>query len=42
MKKATVLFIGLICIVLFGFSITASRFGDGVNLPRKCVPTGTP
>jgi heme-degrading monooxygenase HmoA len=33
MKKATVLFIGLICVVLFGFSTRAGRLGDGINLP---------
>ena len=33
MKKATVLFIGLICIVLFGFSTKAGRFGDAIHLP---------
>jgi heme-degrading monooxygenase HmoA len=33
MKKATVLFIGLICIVLFGFSTKAGRIGDGISRP---------
>lgn len=39
MKKATVLFIGLLCIVLFGFSTKAGRFGDGIYLPS--APTRT-
>lgn len=29
MKKATVLFVGLICLALFGFSTRAGRSGDG-------------
>jgi heme-degrading monooxygenase HmoA len=29
MKKATLLFVGLICTVLFGFSTRAGRLGDG-------------
>jgi heme-degrading monooxygenase HmoA len=33
MKKATVLFIGLICLVLFGFSTRAGRLGDGIRRP---------
>jgi len=41
MKKATVLFIGLTCIVLFGFSTKAGRSGDGIRLlsdsPRTVV-----
>lgn len=32
MKKAAVLFVGLICIVLFGFSTRAGRLGDGTHL----------
>jgi heme-degrading monooxygenase HmoA len=39
MKKATILFIGLICIVLFGFSIKASRFGDGIRRPSAAPRT---
>jgi heme-degrading monooxygenase HmoA len=39
MKKATALFLGLICIVLFGFSTKAGRFDDRIrSLP---VPPGT-
>lgn len=41
MKKATLLFIGLICIVLFGFSAKAGRFGDAIrpsaDSPRTVV-----
>ena len=41
MKKAAVLFIGLSCIVLFGFSATAGRLGDGLgrssDAPRAIV-----
>jgi heme-degrading monooxygenase HmoA len=33
MKKAIVLFSGLICFVLFGFSTKADRSGDGRHLP---------
>ena len=33
MKKAAVLFVGLICVVLFGFPTKAGRFGDGIHLP---------
>lgn len=33
MKKATVLFAGLMCVVLFGFSTSAGRPGDGKHLP---------
>ena len=33
MKTATVLFIGLICIALFGFSAKAGRFGNGIRRP---------
>ena len=33
MKKATVLFIGLICVVLFGFSAEAGRPGDIMRRP---------
>ena len=40
MKKATVLFVGLVCVVLFGFSASAGRHGDGTRLasePPKAV-----
>src|SRR5215211_8762146 len=41
MKKAAVLFVGLICVVLCGFSTGAGRFGDGRHLssdpPRTVV-----
>ena len=41
MKKATVPFLGLICIVLAGFSTEAGRLGDGIHLrpdpPRAVV-----
>ena len=37
MKKATVLFIGLICVVLSGFSALAGRSGGGMQRP-----SGTP
>lgn len=33
MKKATFLFIGLICIGLFGFSTKTGRSGDGIRHP---------
>lgn len=33
MKTATVLFIGLVCVVLFGFSAEAGRSGDGSHRP---------
>ena len=33
MKKATVLFIGLICVVPFGLSTKAGLFGDGRHFP---------
>jgi heme-degrading monooxygenase HmoA len=33
MKKATILLIGLICVVLFGFSTNAARPGGGTELP---------
>lgn len=33
MKKATVLFVGLVCVVLFGFSTSAGRLGNGTHLP---------
>ena len=39
MKKATVLFVGLICIVLFGFSTKARRFGDGIRRPSDSPRT---
>jgi heme-degrading monooxygenase HmoA len=37
MKKAAVLFVGLICVALFGFSTKAGRFGDNIDLA-----SGTP
>ena len=40
MKKATVLFIGLICVLLFGFSASAGRLGGRTHLapePPKAV-----
>jgi heme-degrading monooxygenase HmoA len=39
MKKATVLFAGLICVALFGFSTSAGRLGDGLtsDAPRAVV-----
>ena len=41
MKKAAALFVGLICVVLFGFSTKAGRFGDNIDLasgtPRTVV-----
>ena len=41
MKKVAVLFIGLICVVLFGFSTSAGRVGDRIRLtsdtPRAVV-----
>lgn len=40
MKKAVVIFIGLSCIALFGFSTNAGRVGDGthtLNPPRAVV-----
>jgi heme-degrading monooxygenase HmoA len=41
MKKATVFFIGLTCVVLFGFSTKAGRVGHGLDLllesPRTVV-----
>jgi len=33
MKKATLLFVGLVCIVLFGFSTRAARPGDSTPPP---------
>jgi len=33
MKKATLLFVGLVCIVLFGFSTRAARPGDSTPSP---------
>ncbi|HLM55883.1 MAG TPA: antibiotic biosynthesis monooxygenase family protein [Pyrinomonadaceae bacterium] len=39
MKKAIVLFTGLICVVLFGFSAEAGLSGDGVQRPSG--PTRT-
>ena len=35
MKKATVLFVGLISVVVFGFSARAGRPGDGTQLPSN-------
>jgi heme-degrading monooxygenase HmoA len=40
MKKATVLFTGLICVVLFGFSTRAGRLGERIHLtpdPARAV-----
>ena len=39
MKKATLLFIGLVCIVLFGFSTRAAHTGDSAQSPS--APTRT-
>lgn len=39
MKKATVFFIGLTCVVLFGFSARAGRSGGGVRLPSDSPRT---
>jgi heme-degrading monooxygenase HmoA len=39
MKKAIVLFIGLICLALFGFSTKAGRFGDGIRRPSDSPRT---
>ena len=39
MKKAAVLFIGLTCIVLFGFSAEAGRFGDRLRRPSDSPRT---
>ena len=39
MKKITVLFIGLISVVLFGFSTKAGRFGDGIRRPSDSART---
>jgi heme-degrading monooxygenase HmoA len=39
MKKATVLAIGLICIVLFGFPAKAGRSGDGMRRPSDSLKT---
>jgi heme-degrading monooxygenase HmoA len=39
MQKATVLFIGLICVVLFGFSTKAGRAGDGIRLSSDSPKT---
>lgn len=39
MKKATLLFVGLVCIVLFGFSTRAARRGD--NTPPHSGPART-
>jgi heme-degrading monooxygenase HmoA len=38
-KKATVLFIGLICVVLFGFSAKADHSGDGRRRPSDSPRT---
>lgn len=39
MKKATLLFVGLICIVLFGLSTRAGRSGDGSPHPSASTRT---
>ena len=39
MKKASVLFIGLACVVLLGFSARAGRFGDGLRRPSDSART---
>jgi heme-degrading monooxygenase HmoA len=39
MKKATLLFVGLVCIILFGFSTRAARQGD--STPSPFGPTRT-
>lgn len=39
MKKATLLLVGLVCVVLFGFSTRAARPGDTTLSPS--VPPGT-
>jgi heme-degrading monooxygenase HmoA len=39
MKKASVLVIGLIGIVLFGFSTKAGRSGDGIRRPSDALKT---
>ena len=39
MKRVTVLCVGLICVLLFGFSTRAGRLGDGRHLPS--APIGT-
>jgi heme-degrading monooxygenase HmoA len=39
MKKATVLGIGLICMVLFCFSTRAGRSGDGIGHPPDSLKT---
>lgn len=33
MRKATALFVGLVCAVLFGFSASAGRLGGGIHPP---------
>ena len=33
MKKSTLLFVGLVCVVLFGFSTRAARHGDSTQSP---------
>lgn len=35
MKKAAALFVGLICVVLFGSATEAGRFGDGIRPPAN-------
>lgn len=35
MKKASLLFVGLICVVLFGFTTGAGRLVDGTRLPPE-------
>ena len=37
--KATLLFIGLICIGMFGFSTKAGRFGDDIRRPSDSLKT---
>lgn len=39
MKKTTVLVIGLVCIVLSGFSIKAGGSGDGIRHPSDSLKT---
>ena len=39
MKKATLLFVGLICLVLSGFSTEAGRPGDGIQPPSDSPKT---
>jgi heme-degrading monooxygenase HmoA len=39
MKNATLLFLGLICILLFGFSSKAGRLRDGIHFPSELPKT---